>query len=150
MTQPDLKEAIRDALAGVFAGDGALGEMVDMTPQLAELIRPHAAPDFECLMAPLPPTPPVSYPGVDGIVRAWRDFGHTFRSLRVKLDRIVETDRAVIMLVSQTAVTEHGGVELSQPAALVVTIEGELVSNVQFHLDQAEALRAGGVAGPDA
>jgi hypothetical protein len=68
----------------------------------------------------------------------------------VKLDRIVETDRGLVMLVSQTAVTAHGGVELSQPAALVVTIEGELVSNLQFHLDQAEALRAGGVGSPDA
>jgi hypothetical protein len=148
MSQPDLKEAMRDALAGLFDEDRSLGEMVDMAPKLAEFIRPYAAPDFECRMAGLPPTPPVSYPGVDGIVRAWQDFGHTFRSVRAELDRIVETDQALVLLVSQTAVTAHGGVEMSQPGALVVAIEGDHVSNVQFHLDQTEALRAGGVPGP--
>jgi len=145
MSQPDPREALRDALTGLANGDRDLGETVSMAGALAELIRPYASPDFTCLMAGLPPTPPVSYPGVDGIVRAWQDFGQTFRSVRAELDRVVETDKALIMLVRQTAVTEHGGVEMSQPGALVVEIEGEHVSNVQFHLDQTEALRAGGI-----
>jgi hypothetical protein len=49
------------------------------------------------------------------------------------------------MLVRQNVVTVHGGVELTQPSALVVLIEGEHVANVQFHLDQDAALRAGGL-----
>ena len=91
------------------------------------------------------PTPAVAFPGVDGIVRAWEDFGDGFKSVRGELERMVESENALILLVRQTVVTEHGGVEMTQPGALVVAIEGEHVSNVQFHLDQEEALRAGGV-----
>jgi hypothetical protein len=149
MTQPDVRTALLQDLADLPTAEGDLGETIEMARDLAERIRPYAAQGFVCLMAPMPPTRPVSFPGVDGIVRAWQDFGDEFRSVHAKLERVVEAENALILLVRQTVVTEHGGVELTQPGALVITIEGDRVSNVQFHLDQDEALRAGG-AGPEA
>ena len=122
-----------------------LGEMLGMARGLAELIRPYAAPDFECVMAPLPPTPSVSFPGVDGIERAWREFGEGFARVTAELESITESDSAVVMLVSQSIVTAHGGVEMSQPGTLVIVVDGERVKNVQFHLDREAALRAGGL-----
>ena len=145
MSEAHVRSAIREGLAGLADLEGDLGETVEMADALTELVRTYASPDFECLMAPLPPTPPVAYPGIDGIGRAWRDFGETFRSVSATLERIAEGENAFVLLVSQTAITEHGGVELTQPGALVIQLEGELVRNVQFHLDQEAALRAGGL-----
>ena len=146
MSQPDVRTALLQDLAGLATDEGDLGETMEMARGLADRIRPYAAPGFVCLMAPLPPTPPVSFPGVDGIVRAWRDFGDEFRSVHAQLERVVEAENALILLVVQTVVTEHGGVEMTHPGALVVILDGEHVSNVQFHLDREEALRAGGAS----
>ena len=145
MSEPDVRSALRDGLPGLADERGDLGETVEMAEALAELVGPYASPGFECLMAPLPPTPPVPYPRVDGIARGWRDFSEPFRSVNAQLERIIEGENAFVMFVRQTVVTVHGGVELTQPGALVVTIEGERIPNVQFHLDQDAALRAGGL-----
>jgi hypothetical protein len=145
MSSPDVRTALRNALQAFVGEEHDLGEMLEMARGLAELIRPYAAPDFECVMAPLPPTPPVSFPGVDGIVRAWREFGEGFASITAELESITESDSAVVMLVSQTIVTAHGGVEMSQPGTLVIAVDGDRVENVQFHLDREAALRAGGL-----
>ena len=145
MSEAHVRSAIREGLAGLADLEGDLGETVEMADALTELVRPYASPDFECLMAPLPPTPPVPYPGIKGVVRAWRDFGESFKSISATLERVAESRNAFVLLVSQTVVTDHGGVELTQPGALVIQLEGELVRNVQFHLDQEEALRAGGL-----
>ena len=149
MTEPDARSAIREGLPGLADADGELGEMVRMATALAELVAPYASPDFECLMAPLPPTPPVSYPRVDGIPRAWRDFSEPFASVEARLERVVEGENAFVMFVRQTVVTKHGGVEMTQPGALVVIIEEGRIPNVQFHLDQDAALRAGGLQPTD-
>ncbi len=139
------KEALRSALAEVVSGSGDFGEMPDMAADLAEIIRPFAAADFECLMTPLPPTPPAVFKGVDGIVRAWQDFASSFRSVTAQLNRALESDTAMLLLVDITYVTEHGAVQIAQPAALVVMVDGQLVTEVQFHLDQDAALKAGGL-----
>lgn len=145
MSDPDVRSALREGLPALADDRGDLGETVEMAEALAELVRPYATDGFECLMAPLPPTPPVVYPRVDGIARGWRDFSEPFRSVHAQLERVVEGENAFVMLVRQNVVTVHGGVELTQPGALVVIIEGGRIPNVQFHLDPEAALRAGGL-----
>ena len=151
MAESRPKEILRDALAEIVSESDDFGEMPEMAAALAELIRPYASPDFQCFMHPLPPTPPAVFDGVDGITRAWNDFAAGFRSVRARLDRAMEGADALILLVDTTYVTAHGGVEMTQPAALVILIDSEQVTSVQFHLDQDSALRAGGIAtSPDA
>ena len=151
MTPSDVRSSLREGLEGLATDDGDLGETLEMAAELTELLRPYAAPGFECVMAALPPAPPVVYPGLDGIKRAWTDLSESFRSIRAEIERTAEGESSVVMLVSQAMVTRHGGVEMSQPGALVLVLDGEHVANVQFHLDHRAALRAGGLAaGPDA
>ena len=150
MSHQDVTSVVREGLASLAGFDQDL-EMIEMARMLADLVRPYAAPGFECILAPMPPTQPVSYPGVDGIERGWKDFSEGFRSVSAEFERIEESDIAVVLFVRQTVVTAHGGVEMSQPGILVVKIDGDRVENVQFHLDRDSALRAGGLsAGPDA
>jgi hypothetical protein len=151
MSDQGVRSALREGLAGLADDNRDLGEMIEMARKLTSVVCPFATPDFECLMAPLPPTPPVTYPGVDGIERGWEEFGDAFGSVRAELESIEETDSAVLVLVRQSIVTAHGGVEMSQPGTLVVIVDGEHVKNVQFHLDRESALRAGGfTTGPEA
>ena len=151
MSSADVRSSLREGLEGLAADDGDLGEMVEMARKLAAVVGPYAATEFKCLLVPLPPTPPVSYPGVGGIERGWREFGEGFGSVRAELESIDESESALVMFVRQSVVTAHGGVEMSQPGTLVVAVEGEHVKNVQFHLDRELAIRAGGLtAGPDA
>ncbi len=145
MTEPSTKEVLREVLAGVASDGSDFGEMPRMAAALAEIVRPYAAPGLQCLMYPMPPTPPAVFDGVDGITRAWDDFAASFRSVRARLDRALEGESAMLLMVDTTYVTEHGGVEMTQPAALVIVLDGDLVTSVQFHLDQQAALRAGGL-----
>lgn len=150
MERRDAKKAVLEVLRAIPARDGDMGEMRDTLPMLSAFLREHAAPDFVCAMVPLPPTPEVTYPGVDGLERAWEDWGGAFESLRAEAEEIIESDAHVVMLVKQIAVTRHGGVEISQPSAIVWALAGERVARVEFHLDQAAALRAGGLGQPPA
>ena len=145
MGETALKTQLRAALTSLGDAGGDLGETDEMARELAELIRPYAAPGFECLMAPLPPTPPTAYRGVDGIVKAWTDFAASFQSIRAELEEVVESDEALVLLVRQHVVMHRGGVEMSQPGALVIRFAGDQVENVQFHIDQEAAKRAGGL-----
>jgi hypothetical protein len=85
------------------------------------------------------------YPGVDGVVAAWNDYGGAFERVGAKLTGIVESDTHGVLMVDQTGTTRHGGVEISQPSAMVFEFEGDGLRRVEFHLDQAEALRVAGV-----
>ena len=88
-------------------------------PSLAEF----AAPDFACAMRGLPPTPPVVWPGVEGIEQR---LGGLRRRVRGRPRRswleLRESDAHVVVIVDQKARTRHGGVELSQPSAMVVRV----------------------------
>jgi hypothetical protein len=63
--EPDLKSVFREALAGLGGPGNDLGPMHDALPPLTEFLSAFASPDFVCVMAGLPPTPPTVYPGVE-------------------------------------------------------------------------------------
>ena len=126
--------------------DGDLGEMEDALPSLTAYVAEHATPDFVCVLVPMPPTPAITYPGVDGVARAFGDWGETFSSLRAVLERVVESEAHMVLLVEQIGVTRHGDVEVSQPSAIVWEFRDGGVARAEFHLDRAEALRVAGLA----
>jgi ketosteroid isomerase-like protein len=145
MAEQDAKRQFRAVVEELVGPEGDLGYMHESLPQLVEVLRAFATPDFECRMCPRPPTPALVYPGVDGVVAAWNDYGGAFERVGAKLTGIVESDTHGVLMVDQTGTTRHGGVEISQPSAMVFEFEGDGLRRVEFHLDQAEALRVAGV-----
>jgi len=132
-------------------GEGnAVGRMEDALPVLMEFLSAFATPDFVCVMAGLPPTPPTTHPGVEGVAEAWADFSEAFESVRADLQEVLESDSGMVVLVNQVAVTRHGGVEITQPSAMLWAFEEGLVARLEFHLDQEAALRAAGLTGSGA
>jgi len=145
MAIPDAKSALLEALSALLNGNRDMGEMETMLPILVEYLRAFARSDFVCAMVPSPPGRVAEYEGVDGVARAWGDWGETFESVRAEAEELREGPEAVALFVNQIAVTKHGGVEISQPSAMVWLFEGELVRRLEFHLDRGAALRAGGL-----
>ena len=145
MAEPDLKKTVRNVMEELAGEDGDLGYMHDALPALTAFAREFAAPDFECAMRGRPPTPPFIWPGVEGIEKAWEDYGAAFEGVRAKLVEIRESDTHSVVIVDQQAKTRHGGVEISQPSAMVFEFADDQVRRVEFHLDQAEALRVAGL-----
>ena len=128
----------------MLEGDRHMGEMPDVMPALSGYLRAFGHPDLKVAMVPIPPGPIVEYDGVDGLVQAWEDWGGTFESVRADAEELRQAERSVALFVDQIAVTKHGGVEISQPSAMLWLFDGPLVSRLEFHLDRAAALKAGG------
>lgn len=146
MAEPDLKKQFRTVIEELAGDDRDIGYMRDWLPALTAFARECAAPGFECVMRGLPPTPALRWPGVEGVEKAWEDYGGSFEGIRIGLIEIRESATHVVVIVDQQATTRHGGVELSQPSAVVVEFDGNQVKRIEFHLDQAEALRVAGLA----
>ncbi|MGI9020736.1 MAG: nuclear transport factor 2 family protein [Solirubrobacterales bacterium] len=144
MAVPDPKWLLREAMSAMAKGDG-LVYMDEAVPALTEFVREFAAPEFSCTMHGLPPTPPTTFRGIDGFQRGWEDYASAFERVRAELYEIRESPEHLVVLVNQVAVTRHGGVEMTQPSAIVFAFEGDRIFGVEFHLDHAAALRAGGL-----
>jgi ketosteroid isomerase-like protein len=138
--KPLLKEALETMLA---AGD--LGGLDEWLAPLREFLVAFASPGFVCVMQPLPPTPPAIHPGLEGFDEAWRDYGETFEELRIEVEEIRESADHIVSFANQVATTRHGGVEISQPSALVFTFADGLITGIEFHIDRDAALRAAGL-----
>jgi ketosteroid isomerase-like protein len=145
MAEPGTKAMFRDVIAQLAGSEGDLGPMEQALPALSAFVSEYATADFECVMRGMPPTPPVVHPGVEGLAKGWEDYGATFETVRPVLQEIHESDDHVVVLVNQIATTRHGGVEVTQPSAMVFAFDGDRVARVEFHLDQREALRVAGV-----
>ena len=145
MAETEPKTQLRDIVEELAGPEGDLGYMHESLPALVEVLRQYAAPDFECRMCPRPPTNPIVYPGVDGVLAAWNDYGGAFEKVGARLIEVLESDTHAVLMVDQTATTRHGGVEISQPSAMVFAFDGDLLKRVEFHLDRAEALRVAGL-----
>ena len=144
-SEPDLKTRFRDLILELAGDDHDLGTIQEALPPLTAFASEYAAPGFVCVMAGLPPTPPIEWPGVDGIAEAWDDYGGSFEYSRAHLVEVRESETHVVVLIDQHVKTRHGGVEMSQPSAMVFEFSGEQVTRVEFHLDQTQALRVAGL-----
>jgi ketosteroid isomerase-like protein len=106
----------------------------------------YVEPDFECAgVAPNYELGNVATRGLDGFREFWLDWGNTFESLRIDVERIIDAGDKVVTLVRQTGRTKTGGVEIEEDAAAVWTVRDGRLSRVEFHLDQPTALKAAGL-----
>ncbi len=145
MADPDAKALLRDVLSAMVVEGNDLGSMDEALPALTAFVSEFSAPDFTCLMCGLPPTPPVAYAGAGGLAKAWDDYGEAFETVRAEVEEIRESMTHVVVLVKQIATTRTGGVEISQPSAMVFAFEDGRVLRVEFHLDRQAALRGAGL-----
>jgi hypothetical protein len=146
MAQQDIREAAREMLMSFLREGNDLGEMDEALPAITGFLSQTAAPDFVCVMEGGPTGFDISYPGVDGLVKAWGEWAEAFATVRAELEGVRETERHFVILVNQIATTRHDGVEISQPSALVFEFNDQSqVSRAEFHLDQAAALRTAGL-----
>jgi hypothetical protein len=147
MVDPDTRTMAREVLASFLREGNDLGDMHEALPALTQFLSEVATPDFRCVMVPLPPTPEVVYEGVNGVTEAWGDWGEAFETVRAELEEIREAERYLVLMVTQVAVTRHGGVEIRQPSAMVFAFDesGRRVERAEFHLDQEAALKAAGL-----
>jgi hypothetical protein len=146
MDQQDTREAAREMLMTFLREGNDLGSMDDALPAMTGFLSQTAAPDFVCVMEGGPSSFDISYPGVDGLAKAWGEWGEAFATVRAELEGVRESDRHFVILVNQIATTRHDGVDISQPSALVFEFNDQgQVTRAEFHLDQAAALRRAGI-----
>jgi ketosteroid isomerase-like protein len=146
MAQPDTRAMARDLVKGFADESGDMGTMDEALPPLAALLEQVAAPDFEVVMRGRPPTPPLTFPGVEGLAKGWNDYGEAFDEVRAVLEDIRESDTHLVLLVDQRVTTHTGGVQMSQPSAMLFEFnDGGQIARAEFHLDRVEALRVAGL-----
>ena len=145
MADSEARRALLGALEAFLEGDRSMGDLDQVLPVLDGYLRSFAAPGFVCAMVPIPPGPVAEYEGVDGVTRAWRDWGETFETIRADAEEIRQSEDAVALFVNQIAVTKHGGVEMTKQSAMVWLFENDLVRRLEFHLDREAAIGAGGL-----
>ena len=149
MPEPDAKFLLREAIEAIAGPENDLGSMEEMLPALTQYLTAFASPDFECAMCGLPPTPQAIYPGVEGVAKGWSDYGEAFAGVRAGFEGILESDRHLVVLANQVARTRTGGVEISQPSAMLFAFDQSgRVTRLEFHLDRREALRVAGIEEP--
>lgn len=139
----DARGLLRYALDQFRAG--AVPEGADSLSAVREYLAACAVPDFVCIMQPIPPTPPQVHRGLEGFDAAWSDYGGAFETMRIEFEEVLESEEHIVSFGNQIATTRHGGVEISQPSALLFAFEDGLVSRIEFHIDRDAALRAAGL-----
>jgi ketosteroid isomerase-like protein len=118
--------------------------------RLREVIAEVASPDLECVMvAPgyVGPRGRLSYRGLEGFVQAWREWVEAYERYTIEVEEITEgTEGRVFILARQRGTTRTGGVEVSEPAGAVWTVQDGKLVRMEFHLDPEAARRAAELA----
>ena len=85
------------------------------------------------------------YRGPEGIKQFWQMWRESFEGFEIKVERILDADDRVVVLLAATGSVRGSGVELQTPTfAQLWTFEGDKVIRVKM-LTEAEALEAVGL-----
>jgi ketosteroid isomerase-like protein len=105
-----------------------------------------AHPDFECVMVgpDYDPTRNV-YPGVDGLVEAWRDWLDPWSEFSNEVEEILGAGDHVVALVRQHGRTAEGGAEVEEKSAVVFTFRDGKVLRMECFYDRTSALKSVGL-----
>ena len=83
-----------------------------------------------------------SYRGIGGLIEGWRDWLEPWTSYEVVPEEQIEVGEQVVVLATLSGQTKHDRVTIEQPAAVVVSVEGDKISRLEFHLDREQALES--------
>jgi ketosteroid isomerase-like protein len=144
MGDPTAKQMLVEALEA-WAAEAKPLPLADWIGPLREFLAAVAIPDFECIMQPAPPTPAATSTGLDGFENSWNDFAAAFTDFHLRVEDVREVGDFVVANATQIARTNYGGVEITQPSAVLVAFEDSKVTRIEFHIDRDEALRRAGL-----
>jgi ketosteroid isomerase-like protein len=128
-------------VAKVMRSDDPIAALVE-TP---EIVLPDVEVEFA---APAIGGPGLSYRGIDGMVKGWRDWLTPWASYVIEVEDFIESGDRVLMLVRARGRTSRDGVELEHRPAAVWTVRGGKVIAVTFFLEHDQAFEYAGLAPP--
>jgi hypothetical protein len=138
-----------DLIVGMRAAlrreSGASDRMLGNPDAFVEAIAPHATEDFTTTMSGGALTD--VHRGLEGLRKGWRDFTHAFDEIEIFPEELREgpTGDAVVEFVRLVGKPRGVAGDIDEDAAAVWLLRGERIRGVEFHLDRAAALRAGGI-----
>jgi ketosteroid isomerase-like protein len=112
---------------------------VDMS--LMSLIDPQVA--YEDTV--LPDHVGETYHGFDGMVRATEQWLEPFESVKVELERILDTGDRLVSIHRMQMKARHTGIEFESPLAYLWTFRDGKVIHIKSYLNPTEALEAVGL-----
>jgi ketosteroid isomerase-like protein len=144
---PSPARTLREMRAA-FAGAGALDSprpADELVEALAEAIGRRTAPGFTCTMNGGALT--TTYEGVEGLRSGWQDFLAGFETLQISPEEIRDgaDGKTAVEFVRLIGTPRGARGEVEQNAAAVWRLGDGGVEAVEFYLDRAAALRAGGL-----
>ena len=143
LTPAGLVAALHEAVEhGAMPPPGTAVPVARALEQLAEGLAPMAAPDMVCVMVGAPGVS-MTFPGFDGLRRAWEDWGETFGELDLLVNEIIEVRAGALVLTRQIGVTRHGGIRMEHDSAMLLRLRDGRLAAIEFHLDPELARRTG-------
>ena len=140
-TTPELQELIKQGMVP-FHGEFLDGD--DMIALVTGMLGEVAHPEYVTVMVDQTGRG-ADYEGVSGFRDAMGDFISPYETYGLRIDEMIPTDNAMVLLVTQRGVTKHGSVEVESPGASVWWLEDGLIRQAVFYIDQRAALEAAGV-----
>lgn len=146
MSRSDVE--VVETLMAPLRGGGDLVELLadeEVVRGLGELGKDLAEPDAEVVFRAAGGVEFGPFRGLDGLIAGWREWLSTFASYRIEVEQVFQHGDDVVVLVSQSGRTIHGGVDVpSSPSAAVFAMRDGRVARIAFYLDRTEAAKVEG------
>jgi SnoaL-like protein len=141
-----VEQATIEAVAGLLiTGDWVEAIADESYAGRLDALREIAAPDLEVEMIGPGGSFRQSFRGIDGVRDAWLDWLAPFESYYVEAEDLRLVDDRFVFLGHQVAVPNGGGGQVEGDAAAVFFFKDGVLERIEFHLDQASALRSAGL-----
>ena len=85
------------------------------------------------------------YPGVDGLVEAWRDWLAPWSEFATEVEEVLGGGEKVVVLVRQHGRTAAGSAEVEEKSAVVFTFREGRILRMEFFYDRTSALKSAGL-----
>jgi ketosteroid isomerase-like protein len=130
------------SLEAMFGDELASAAIVD---GFVAALGSHVSDDFVCVMDGGPMT--TSYEGIEGLRRGWEDFLGAFEALQIEpVDAMEGADGTCVVEFVHLKGRPRGiDATIEEDAAAVWRLRDGRVGAVEFYMDRAKALRAGGL-----
>ena len=87
-----------------------------------------------------------TYHGLAGYTNWLTNWGETFESYTMELERLVDAGDQVVSLIVMRATGRASGVSVERKDAIVSTVQDGKITRIDYYNDQAQALEAVGLS----